>query len=671
MIMGIVVALAVGFAPRPVQEASLAQIETKLLPTNLQPITPSNIDRLEIVATFGEGILNTAGWSPDGETIAAGGARGVWLMDADDPTQNELLTAGDAGISSVAYSPDGATLAAGDYAGGITFFDTVSRRRMMTAPPPEEGYAIQQLGWLDDTRLAVITLRVSQGIQGLTYHPMLWMFDLSSSEPAWSRLEDVPLAIDASFAIGSSFAHIAYWTGSEDGGRLILLDLPTGERRTLATYTNGVQAITFSHDGGTLYAAHEFGIDRWDMATGEQLETLPNLRTYLFARYVAISPDGRYLTVADTNITIAVYDLTSGEIVYESEAGPYSAFPVMLSFSPDGSQYVCVTTNGLYFNTVAGDAPREYLTHQNGVSALALDEAGQTLAALEWGEGQPPRLWDLATGEDRQLTFERPPDDYYYSASTVDLSGDGSLLLTATGRYVTLIDTVTGEMTWQERATDAVGAAFAREDQDVFIFDQGENEIRIVGSQPRRRENSLVFQGTVLAGMASDTMFATGLARTSTEGRQVGVVVWETGTHISRNALSVGNVDVDGLAFNADGSLLAIATSDLGERPIPQTIRVMLWDWGRDHLITLEDSLYEGTGEISQLAVSGDGALVYGLSNVDGVLRVWDTESLGSVATIDSTAHGWALTSLVLSSDERMLITGGYDGLTRVWGVRG
>lgn len=431
-----------------------------------------------------------------------------------------------------------------------------------------------------------------------------------------------------------------------------------------------MQALTFSHDGETLYAAHEFGIHRWNVETGEQSETLPNLSAYLSARYLSVSPDDRLLTVADTNTAIAIYDLASGEVVYQSEAGPYSAFPVALSFNPDGSEYVYVTTNGLHLNTVAGNAPRNYITHNNGVSALALDEAGRLLAALEWGQGQPPRLWDLATGDDRLLEFERDPGDYYYSGSTVDLSADGAWLLTATANYITMIDTATDEMLWQERATEAVGAGFAREDQDVLIFDQGEDAIRIVGSQPRRRENSLVFQETMQSGAATDAVFATGIVSADAIGEQARVVVWETGTHIARNTLPLGDVDVDALAFNADGSLLAVASSAQRDPNIPQPLQVTLWDWQDDTIRTLETLEY-GAGEISQLAVSADGALVYALSNVDGVLRVWDVEHLTVSATLDDGERGWSLTSLALSADGRLLITGGYDGLIRVWGVRG
>lgn len=669
--IGVLLVLAVGMAPRPMQEASLVQIETQFLPTDLQRITPDNIDRLEVVATLGEGILSSADWSPDGETIAAGGARGVWLMRADDPMQNELITAGDAGISSVAYSPDGTTLAAGDDAGNVHFYDTSSRQLEDTILPPEAGYDIQQLGWIDDSRLALTALRVMPSSQGLSYHLMLWMLDRSSPEAVWTQLEYEPLPNGASFAISSSLEHIAYWLGGEDGGRLILRDLRAGQHRTLASYTNGVQALTFSRDGTILYATHEFGIDRWNVATGAQLETLPNLRAYLSARYLSASPDNRFLTVADTNTAIATYDLASGEVVYQSTAGPYSAFPVALSFNPDGSEYVYVTTSGLHFNTIAGDAPRDYITHNNGVSALALDEAGRMLAALEWGEGQSPRLWDLETGEDRLLHFERNPADYYYAGSTVDLSAEGAWLLTATANYITMIDTATGEEVWQERATAAVSAGFARDDQDVLIFDQGENAIRVVGSQPRRRENSLVFQGTMQSGAATDAVFATGIMSTEAEGLQARVVLWETGTHISRNVLSLGNRDIDALAFNRDGSLLAIAVSDVGDRPAQQPVRVILWDWGRDHIITLERPLDERSGEMSQVAVSEDGALVFALSSVDGILRVWDTVSLANVATLHEGARGWSLTSLVLSRDERLLITGGYDGLIRVWGVRG
>jgi WD40 repeat protein len=672
--IGIVIALAVGFAPQSSHEASLVQIESSLLPPDLQRITPENIDRLEVVATLGEGILTSADWSPDGETIAAGGARGVWLMDAEDPTRRELLTGSDAGISSVAYSPDGETLAAVGYSGEIYLYDMESRVQTMTFSAPPGGYAIDQMVWIDAERLAVVLARTGMTSQGMNFQYYAWQIHTTSGE--WARLVADELLIGGRIAITPNGRWLAYWLGSEDGGRLMLLDLLNGERDELATYTNGVQAITFSHDGTMLYAAHEFGIDRWNVMTGEQLEMLPNEGRYDGARYITTSPDDQSLTLADMNTAIIIYDLETGDI-HRTDPGLVSPFAVALYFSPDGSEYVYVMSNGLYFNSIDGNEPREYITqNNNGVVALALDDAGQTLAALEWGDEQPPRLWDLATGDDRLLEFERYPSDFYAAGiTTADLNGDGTRLLTATAQYTTLIDTTTGEVLWLHRTQDSIGAYFARAgltnaDSDLVVFDEGTNEVFRYDLALAASFNPLSLNEQLQVGAVGGEYVAigvyNGVERTGgviiREVRDLGVAGAE-----ATAVQTVGDREIDALAFSADGRWLATATSDLGERG-PQVVNLTLWNWETGQTMGIPNQ--NAAPALSDLAVSADGKLVYALSNVERMLQAWDMENSSVAATLDDGTRGWSLTSLALSRDERLLITGGYDGLIRVWGVR-
>ena len=76
------------------------------------PITPVNAPRLERVARYGtDEQINASDRSPDGLTLAKGGALGVWLFDSDGMSNPRLLIPTDRPVQYLSYSPDGSLLA--------------------------------------------------------------------------------------------------------------------------------------------------------------------------------------------------------------------------------------------------------------------------------------------------------------------------------------------------------------------------------------------------------------------------------------------------------------------------------------------------------------------------------------------------------------------------------
>lgn len=76
------------------------------------PITPDNAPRLKRIARYGkdEKLVSSA-LTPDGSTIAKGGALGVWLFDTDGASNPRLLIPTDRPVRHLSYSPDGSLLA--------------------------------------------------------------------------------------------------------------------------------------------------------------------------------------------------------------------------------------------------------------------------------------------------------------------------------------------------------------------------------------------------------------------------------------------------------------------------------------------------------------------------------------------------------------------------------
>jgi WD40 repeat protein len=657
-------------APRPPQVATLVQLDTQLLPTDLQPITADNIEQLQVVATLGEGILADADWSPDGATIAAAGAHGIWLMDAQDPTSKRLISTGeDVGLSSLHYNADGSKIAVGAYDGTVYIFDVATERIEMTVTPPQPDYGVQQVAWAGDSKLVIHYLRFYTNARGATFSASLWLYDLEVE--MWAVLEDDLQHIGTRFAITRDGSRLAYAIGDVDGATIMLMRLPgRGVQRMGGFYTNGVQALAFSRDNTTLYVAHEFGIDRWDVRNRFLGDDVLPRGSGVFTRYLMEAPGGRTLVAADTNTTLTIYDLESRDIIHETESNRYSGFPIGLDFDPDGSQFFMAATNGFNFTTSTGDPLETFVTHQNGVTALALDANGDTLAALEWGELQPPRLWDLTTGDNRLIEFERDPADFYYGASSTDISSDGTRLLTQTDNFVRLIDTTTDEVIWSYGLELGAGVAFTGDDTAAIVFDKGRNEIVRYPIAASAEPTIVTADNQLQAGAVWGDYAAWSVYQVS-GGMTVVVQEAVVPAAVTPASLTLGYQEADALAFSRDGRWLAIASSTVGTLPnVEAFVRLTLWDWRSEEQQTLEVAELQNVGEIEHLALNDNGSLVFALSQYDGILRIIDTATGDLRVEIDSGNYGWSLATMAFSEDERLFITSGFDGLVRVWGVR-
>ena len=281
------------------------------------------------------GPVTALAFSPDGETLASGGAGAVvrlWAPPADAGVLNG--NAGD--IRSLAFSPDGRYLASAGTDGVVQVWD-VRARRILTSASPEPhpvtavtfvgpgtvlfGIGVGKAASLFLLELSNGTTRrfpfeVAHGIRAAAGLPdrrlAAWVTDTKVL-----RFQDITRPPRPAVTLRKDCRALAL---SADGRRLavtsdwevLLLNLdrwPEDRGTTLGRHQGQVNALAFGPDGRTLYTGGSDNTVRvWDLDRGaERARFTWPVGTRVLS--LAVSPDGLRAAAAGDSGTVAVWDL--------------------------------------------------------------------------------------------------------------------------------------------------------------------------------------------------------------------------------------------------------------------------------------------------------------------------------------------------------------------------
>ncbi|MCL4252534.1 MAG: PD40 domain-containing protein [Anaerolineae bacterium] len=468
-------------------------------------ITPENARSLRLSHTIGDGRINEAVYSPDGQTIAVASTSGAWLYDADNLQADPILLAGHTDpIRRVIFSPSGRRLAG--IGGNKAFmwyiptrelwfswnvgldisditFDADDLRLIATS---DYGATI----WVWSARDGALLGRIdrstfetpssfSLGLSAL--HPDntslfatiyslnnrringLWTFDIQTLAPIRQNTDITNITSFKFSDDGTYFVtimrvnndyHISLF---ETSTQALLYDIP---------HTDYIRWVDFSPDGQQIVSAWQDTFTIWDTQTGDYITHYAVSLPSHSVMQATFSPDGQRILAIINNLEgryMMEWDIASGEILQTINPIAILAFSItsdsrqlvshighifdldtgeLISYTPDTPLYIPPVNE-------ANEMASQFISNcQNRGACTAMLNPDKTQIAIAEDYSFMLQIFDTATGEEiRQLDHDIPIDfPHWQHPRAIAYSPDGRVIATATFRAIYLWDAHTGDI---------------------------------------------------------------------------------------------------------------------------------------------------------------------------------------------------------------------------------
>ena len=330
----------------------------------------------------------------------------------------------------------------------------------------------------------------------------------------------------------------------------------------LARYGRGwINQITWSPDGQTLVVGSAVGVWVYDVndlsaepiVYGGHIEPVSS---------VAVSADGGFILAADEDGAAVMRDAETGETLFVDEV-EFSTTRG-LAFNPDGATFASGGGSGnvrVWNATAMSETPVELEGHGRTINVVRYSADGAWIAS--GADDNIVRIWDAATNTESVVL-----EGHTGSVRDLDMTSDAATLVSVSSdRFFRIWDTTTGA--------------------EQFVSEEFNGSIQAVDISP------------------DDSVFVTGDDRGNLQSWDIsGAPGW---------MVELPD-DVKDLAFNPDGSLVAVTLGD-------QTIRIFDAAGGVEQQVILGHT-YEAGGA----TINPDNSLISAGYN-DDLARVWDLAS--------------------------------------------
>ena len=585
-------------------------------------------------------------------------------------------------VGDVAFSADGKLIAASDSSLEIHIWQVTDGKQVATCKGHTES--IPSITFSPNEKIL---------ISGSDDHTIkLWDLDTGECLKTLGG-HTKPLRAIAISPDGKTIA-----SGSDDA-TVKLWDFQTGEcLETLLAHSSWTSFVAFSPDGCTLASSggngQEASIKLWNLATKECVMTLQGYDQSISA--IVFSLDGLILAGGSRDKTIKLWDVQTGECLrtLEGHTGSVTALAfglggeVLISGSQDKTVRFWNVQTGEYLGYIQG--------HSHSVNAVACSPDEQSFAT---GSGdQTVRLWDMR-GNAGTPRCVRTWQGYINRIRAVAFNPDGRTVASGSDdNTVRVWNVLTGEClkTFQGHGDWVTSVIFSpdgktllsgSEDHTVKLWDV------VTGRCLRIFKGHTDWISFITLSFTSETA----ILASSSEDRTV--KLWDVDSGVCLRTLSGHVKDIKSVAFSPDGKKLASASCD-------GTLK--LWDistggclytflknddlfptaglrsavfsndgrtlvtGGCDRALRFWDiatgdryRIWEDTNDIDSIVISSEKQILFSTSGK--LIKLWDIRTGECLKTLEG--HSNSVTSIALSPDNQLLVSGSYDETAKLWNI--
>lgn len=450
----------------------------------------------------------------------------------------------------------------------------------------------------------------------------------------------------------------------------------------LKGHSEAIYSTAFNKDG-TLAVTGSFdkSIRLWDPATGKQLREFsgPNGHQSLVLS-VAFNPKGDQIASGGSDNTARVWDVPMSTPVRDLA---HTAGVTAVTLSPDGKTLAAAAKDGsVKLWATADGKPIATLTgHSGGATGVAFSGNGQILAT---------------SGADGSLRFWNPVDGKPMSVIGAHASAINGVAISPSNNQAYSIGEDGLLKFWQlpvaapkplPAHADAVTSLFVSADGNSVLTGGADKAVKL--SNSANGQLTREFTGST-AGVTAVTLWPNGTAVAAgtadgqvflwtNDGKPAGTLFAHSGavTGIAVNANGSGFVTV-----GADGVLRSWAYPVNASKSIAQPDRVLgmtmspdgkrLVTAGADKIVrtwafpagTAERQFTGHASSVSAAVIAPDNNAVISVGE-DETIRIWNAQNGTQIATL--AGHAGAINTLAATST--FAVTGGADGLVKIWGL--
>jgi WD40 repeat protein len=629
------------------------------LPEYGAAISIGNLDRLTLLARWGQGNPGEVVYTPDGKYLIAGTATGLYFYDPGAFSLLHVINT-HAAVFHLAVSPDSQTLAAGminqvllyrlsDFqwiktieadADSIDFSPDGKLLALGRMP----GFGIDlHPGYLqlrDAVTGEIITnFKNDPFVASVKFSPRrdfiatggistsIWTLDGTLTDDLRSSLDDnakfitsVSFSPDGNLLAEGSNWGIRIWQVLENRHLSIYRDIDFSPRND-STTTN----VSISPNGKLVAAAWYKGVYVWDLATGDYIFKAPVSGKHYVG--LAWSMDNKTVTAASIDEGVQVWNVRTGELLVTltSNPGTFSA----LAWSPDGNKLAAGAEEGsVYLFQSQNGAVLQHFGSGPYLNSLALSPDGQNLAVGDFYK--TIQIWNM------EGSLLRTLGGVGYGQSNVTFTMDGSLFAAI------------ARPSWADPEQVRYWNTLDWQVEKDFPLDNDLHQINGFALAPDQR--------FIAISDSSDNMAV------------LHIISIEDGTQVTTQR---SYPYLDAIAFSPNGTMLAECSHSV----LGSIARIRVWqtsDWKLVYDETIPNKSQLPFGSPSYLrnltAWSPDSTFL-ALGMADGSIKFLDART-GKLLPIILPGHALQVAGVAFSPDGRLLASISIDGTVMLWGIR-